>query len=76
MTISRACLDCKEIGEACDTCAFAALRAKWRAKHGTEPPNRLWSAAHRWGGRHVLKQVKRQRYRHDAVVVRGTRVRR
>jgi len=72
--ITSDCLDCAEIGQACDTCAFVIVRVKWRVVHGCEPPYRLWSAASRWGGRHVLRQVKRQGWRHDVVIVRAPRV--
>ena len=69
------CLDCLKSGQACDTCAFVFLRAKWSLLHNAEVPQNLWDAASRWGGRHVLRQVKRQGWRHDAKVVRAPHVR-
>jgi len=70
MRPNHLCLDCREATEACDTCAFVAVRNKWRLFHGTEPPSRLWSAAIRFGGRHVYLQLRRQGWRADSTVVR------
>ncbi len=60
--MSPACLDCHEVGDWCDTCSFVELRRVWREKHDDEPPAYLWASARVWGGRHALKQVRRQRY--------------
>ena len=70
---SAMCLDCVDMAELCDTCAFAALRVRWLFLHGEQPPQHLWEAARRWGGRHVLKQVRRQGYRYSAMVQRAPR---
>jgi hypothetical protein len=67
------CLDCNEVGELCDTCAFAHVRYKWLITHGVEAPYHLWWAARTWGGRHVLRQMRRQGWRYDAMVQRGPR---
>ena len=60
--MSPACLDCREIGDACDTCSFVKLRRVWRGMHGYEPPPYLWAAARVFGGRYVLKSIKRQKF--------------
>jgi hypothetical protein len=67
------CLDCIEVGELCDTCSFAYVRVKWMKVHGSEPPSWLWQNAHKWGGRHVLRQCRRNSWRHDLIVQRGPR---
>ena len=67
------CLDCIEAGELCDTCSFAAVRVKWLTIHGEQPPYHLWWAARQYGGQHVLRQVKRQGWRFNAMVQRSPR---
>jgi hypothetical protein len=73
MKVNPMCLDCVEAIELCDTCAFLAVRIKWQRTHGQQPPEHLWWAAREYGGRHVLRQVKRHGWRHDVMIQRAPR---